>query len=426
MQKILILGAGKSATVLIEFLLEQAERHDLFVSVADADRGLASAKVGNAGRGACLEIRPGDTGQIGELVSGADLVISMLPPSLHMHVAAACLNHGRHFLNASYLTDEIRALDKAARSSGLSFICEMGLDPGIDHMSAMDMIERIRKEGGRITAFRSHCGGLISPESDDNPWHYKISWNPRNIIRAGSDGAAYLRDGKEIHIPYPDLFDPGQLVDVPGHGTWSWYANRDSLSYIPVYGLDGLREFVRTTLRHPDFMLGWQLMVASKLTDERERYDTSGMTTRDYFIRHGLALDNLDPKRRDMFAYLGAGDAEPLPEGIHSSADILQWLLERKLALGDKDRDMIIMLHEIVFESAGKVRRHSAHLVVKGRDRNHTAMAMTVGLPLGIAALAILQGRIQRRGVSIPIYPEIYRILLPELERNGIAFTYTD
>ena len=424
MQKILVLGAGKSATVLIEFLLEHAGREDLFIHVADVDRQLSLAKVGNAERGSCIEIRPGDDQQTDELVSGTDLVISMLPPALHSPVASACLRHGKHFLNASYLTKDIRAMDGAARSAGLSFICEMGLDPGIDHMSAMEMIDRIRTKGGNITSFRSHCGGLISPESDDNPWHYKISWNPRNIVRAGADGAAYLLNGREVHIPYPALFDPRQLVEVPGHGSWSWYANRDSLSYITTYGLEGVREFIRTTLRHPDFVLGWQKMVEARVTDDRVRYETNGMTTRDFFRRHRIELAGMDPVLRGLFAFLGADAEEPLPGGLRSSADILQWLLERKLALGEKDRDMIIMLHEIGLVLQGKAGRHSAHLVVKGRDREHTAMALTVGLPLGIAAIAILQGRINRRGVSIPIHPDIYRVVLPELERNGITFTY--
>lgn len=425
MQKILILGAGRSATVLIEFLLERAERHNLFLQVADVDEGLASAKTGHHGRASSLAIRPGDASQIHELVSGADLVISMLPPALHFPVASACLQHGKHFLNASYLTEEIRGLDAAARSAGLSFHCEMGLDPGIDHMSAMEMIDRIRQQGGRIRSFRSHCGGLISPESDDNPWHYKVSWNPRNIVRAGCDGAAYLSDSREIHVPYPELFDPGHLVDIPGHGSWGWYANRDSLAYLATYGLSGVRDFIRTTLRHTDFMRGWQKVVAAKLTDDTQVFETSGMTTGDFFRHHGIALPALEGKLREQFYFLGAGSDEPLPVGKRTSADILQWIVERKLALGEQDRDMIIMLHEIGFESNGRMHNHSAHLVVKGRDRAHTAMALTVGLPLGIAAIGILEGRIQRTGVSIPIHPEIYRIVLPELERNGIAFTYT-
>jgi saccharopine dehydrogenase (NADP+, L-glutamate forming) len=294
-------------------------------------------------------------------------------------------------------------------------------------MSAMEMIDDIKAKGGQIHTFRSHCGGLISPESDDNPWHYKISWNPRNIVMAGKDGARYLKQGGQVFIPYGGLFDPGQTVDVPGHGKWSWYANRDSISYIPVYGLDGISNFVRTTLRHPDFAHGWSRIVALGLTNEDIRFDTTGMTTRSFFSKYadpspGVKWD--DPLTRSMFSYLGFFDDEPLPGGTYSAADIIQWMLERKLALAHTDRDMIIMLHEIGYRLDGKDHVVTAHMVAKGTDQQHTAMAATVGLPLAIAAVNILNGKINCPGVSIPLSANIYGIILPELEKKGLGFIY--
>lgn len=425
MQNILVLGAGKSATILIEYLLSRATANDLFIRVADADPVVAQSKIAGHERAEALPITPGDADQLERYIKSSDLVVSMLPPPLHPTVARACLRNRKHFLNASYLTPEIKALDEEARAKGLTFICEMGLDPGIDHMSAMEMIDGIRNKGGKVSSFRSHCGGLISPESDNNPWHYKISWNPRNIVMAGSDGARYLEDGKTVFVEYPNLFDPAQTVSIPGHNNWSWYANRDSLSYIGTYGLEGVHDFVRTTLRHPDFAFGWKHIVTAGLTRVDDAVETGGITTRQFFSRHGIDGSEKG-KLHEMFAHLGAYSDEALPSGMHSSADVLQWILERKLALSGSDKDMIIMLHEIGYEMNGAQHYRSAHLVVKGDDQQHTAMARTVGMPLAIAAIGILNGTIHLPGVTIPVHREIYEKVLPELEANGICFTYAD
>jgi saccharopine dehydrogenase-like NADP-dependent oxidoreductase len=431
MQQILILGAGKSATILIQTLLHEAEQRDLYIHVADVSEELIHAKTGRHPRSISHVINPGDPGSLEKIItqSNANLVISMLPPTLHPQVALICVKMKKHFLNASYLIPEIQALDTEAKAAGLTFICELGLDPGIDHMSAMEMIDEIRSKGGRVTRFHSHCGGLISPESDTNPWHYKISWNPRNIVMAGSDGAAYLENGQEHFVPYNQLFNPGQCVNVPEHGSWSWYANRDSISYISKYGLIGVKDFVRTTLRHPDFCHGWKHIVDLKLTNDSDKSHITGMTTRSFFELHSNAFAEkswADPLTRNLFSYLGFFEDEPLPEGEYSSADLLQWILERKFALAPTDKDMIIMLHEIEYELNGKIQKRSAYMVVKGKDQQNTAMAITVGLPLAIAAMYILEGKISKPGVSIPLYPEIYSVIIPELEKRGIGFKYND
>jgi saccharopine dehydrogenase-like NADP-dependent oxidoreductase len=494
MKHILVLGAGKSSTVLIEYLLSQATTDNWHIHVADVQLALAQTKTGNHPRASCSAIDPNDDNTTDALIARADLVISLLPPHLHLVIAKKCLSFGKHFLNASYVSAEMKELDAMAKAKGLTFLCEMGLDPGIDHMSAMEIMDGIRSNGGSINSFRSHCGGLIAPESDDNPWHYKISWNPRNIILAGKDGAAYRENGKDINIDYSLLFDPARKVDVPGMGPYAWYPNRDSLSYIDTYHLEGIQTFIRTTLRHPDFCFGWKNLVDLKLTDESVIYDTDGMTLSAFFQIHfdrfGFSewlqetlsarfkntkdyLENLihiiesehtllpEGKTRDEFLivdekgslqdmsmdavktetasgiasqmheanlsltqlfFLGLDSDEMINKGRCSAADILQWVIEKKLALKTGDKDMIIMLHEIGYTVDGQHKSISSSLVVKGKDEVHTAMAQTVGLPLGIAAKLIVTGEIQMHGVLIPIHKEIYEKVLPELEKNGIVF----
>ncbi|HSF46143.1 MAG TPA: saccharopine dehydrogenase C-terminal domain-containing protein, partial [Chitinophagaceae bacterium] len=363
---------------------------------------------------------------------------------LHIKVARKCVQLKKHFLNASYLTPDIQSLDEEARSSGITILVEMGLDPGIDHMSAMEMIHDIRKQGGRIFMFRSHCGGLISPESDNNPWRYKISWNPRNIILAGKDGANYLSNSQICHVQYGELFDAERTVEVPGFGKWAWYPNRDSLPYIGKYALQGVEDFVRTTLRHPDFAAGWSKLVSLGLTDETTRSNTNGVSVKDYFRPYLLGMDNWSPLEQEQFRFLELERDDLLNMGVVSPADVLQSIVEKKLALAANDKDMIIMLHEIGYydddsfgeasaeeriggsQLAKRVVYKKASLVVKGEDAVHTAMAKTVGLPLAIAVRNILNGKITRRGVSIPVHPEIYEIVLRDLEKKGIVFTITE
>jgi saccharopine dehydrogenase-like NADP-dependent oxidoreductase len=210
----------------------------------------------------------------------------MLPPTLHFLVAKDCLQFSRHLLTASYVDEPIKELQKEIDAKGILFLCEMGLDPGIDHMSAMRIIDGIHEKGGKITSFKSHCGGLVAPESDNNPWHYKISWNPRNIVLAGKAGAHYKQDGKEIRLTYEELFSGDNYAKVPGIGYLGWYPNRDSLSYTSLYGLGNADTFIRTTLRHPDFMYGWKNVVDLHLTNEEPAYESNGKSLATVFKEH--------------------------------------------------------------------------------------------------------------------------------------------
>jgi saccharopine dehydrogenase (NADP+, L-glutamate forming) len=427
MHHILVLGAGKSATTLIESLLQDAYHQNWYVHVADVQLDVAEKKISGYDRAAAYRIEPNAPEQLNKLISMADAVISMLPPPLHAKVAVKCLAHRKHFLNASYLTPELLALDAQAKEAGLTFLVEMGLDPGIDHMSAMEMIHDIQDRGGTITSFRSHCGGLISPESDDNPWHYKISWNPRNIVMAGKDGAHYFSGGQVCHIPYHELFNPDRTVHIPGLGNYAWYPNRDSIPYINTYGLTTVSDFVRTTLRHPDFSAGWRKIVELGLTSETKSINTDTLSFDQFLLQYLGDIEALGHPLKEQFSFLLTHTHSPMHMGMMAPADILQVLLENKLALGDGDRDMIVMLHELEYQLPGsdQVLKKNASLVVKGKDPVHTAMARTVGLPLSIAVRNILNGKIHRKGVFIPVYPDVYRIVLRDLEQKGISFTVT-
>ncbi len=286
MKQILLFGAGKSATVLIDYLKDIGLEHKWKVIVADENLALAQEKVGAHPYVTAVKADVENEVERGKLVRQADVVISLLPPSLHFLVALSCLDLKKHLLTASYVDEKIKSLQQEIEASDILFLCEMGLDPGIDHMSAMDIIERIRRADGTITSFKSHCGGLVAPESDDNPWHYKISWNPKNVILAGKTGAIYKEDGAIKQIPYEQLFDANNIVEVPGTVLWSWYPNRDSLSYIPLYSLENANTFIRTTLRHPEFCFGWKNMVDLQLTSEVAEYDTNGMTVAGFFKQH--------------------------------------------------------------------------------------------------------------------------------------------
>jgi saccharopine dehydrogenase-like NADP-dependent oxidoreductase len=496
MKNILVLGAGKSATCLIEYLIKESAINGWQLTVADSNINNALAKTGNASHTWAVALDAENETERNQLIAASDIVISLLPPSLHFLVAQDCLQFGKNLLTASYVDDRISVLQTKIAQKGLLFLCEMGLDPGIDHMSAMQLIHRIKAGNGNITSFKSHCGGLVAPESDDNPWHYKISWNPRNVVMAGKTGAIF-KDQSAIHqVNYEQLFDASRVINVPGLGYLAWYPNRDSLSYIPVYQLNEAGTFIRTTLRYPEFCFGWKNVIELKLTDETVQYDTDGMTLAAFYQAHfakygfsewiekqltarftqtkqlleklqqlleaeqdagteerkelqdfmmiddnGKLLDvNLDEVKTQAAAtvagqmheanlsmkqlfFLGMDDDETvINKGMCSAADVLQFSLERKLALQEADKDMIVMMHEIEFEQDGKNRKVESHLIVKGEDNIRTAMAKTVGLPLGIAAKLVLQGKIQLTGLHIPVMAEIYEPVLAELEQLGVKF----
>lgn len=424
---IVVFGAGKSATVLISYLGRICQAKNWTCTIADKDLKSLEKKISGypslQANGLSIENEAERRG----LIRTADIVISLLPPGLHFWVAQDCVALRKNLLTASYLDAQIKSLESAINEAGLLFIGEMGLDPGIDHMSAMQIIEEIKEKGGTIHSFKSHCGGLIAPESDNNPWHYKISWNPRNIVTAGKAGAVYIENGTHVDIPYEKIFvDCGQLA-IPEIGTLAYYPNRDSLSYIPLYQLENAKTFVRTTLRYASFCTGWEKMVAAQLTSDEAIINTDGLSYADFFSshlnKHKVNLDTADLK--EQFNFLGLNNPALINKGEMSTAQLLQEILEEKWKLATGDKDLIVMLHEFEYTLNQQKFTLNSSLVVKGDDELRTAMAKTVGLPLGIAAVLILENKIQLKGLHIPIVKEIYEPVLAELAKEGIAFNET-
>lgn len=429
MKNILVFGAGKSATCLIGYLCDASEKNNWLMVVCDADLQLAQSKISGCKNAKAVSIDASDEGNRIELIKEADIVISMLPPHLHFLVANDCLNFSKHLLTASYIDEKIKKLNKQIEAKGLLFLCEMGLDPGIDHMSAMKIFDQIKKQGGKIISFKSHCGGLVSPESDDNPWHYKITWNPANIVMAGSSGAIYKLNGSTVTIPYQKVFVDNEVVNVPGLFPLAWYPNRDSLTYIDTYGLKDADTFIRTTLRHASFCRGWNLIVNAGLTDLNDYDEIKNCKTyKEWFLQKSnnwkavIIDDTNQTEFEEQAIYLGLTSSDNIKPPIKNSALLLQNILEQKLAMQPHDKDMIVMLHEIDYEIGGEKKSIKSCLIVKGDDEQRTAMAKTVGLPLGIAAKLILQGKIKLTGLHIPVAKEIYEPVLAELELNQIKF----
>lgn len=417
LKTILLFGAGKSATVLIDYLMATAKSREWGLIIADADINLILQKTKGDPIAHAVAIDVTDGQSRREWIEQANVVISMMPPALHQLVARDCLALGKHLLTASYLDPAIQAMEPEVKAKGLLFLGEMGLDPGIDHMSAMRIIDACRNRNEPILSFKSHCGGLVAPESDDNPWHYKISWNPRNVVLAGQSGAEYLWNGELKQVDYAQLFLAGSEVQVDQLPPLAWYPNRDSLSYIPIYGLETAHTFLRTTLRYPQFCLAWNAIVQAGLANENLSVETGSS-----FMHWSAPIQSfITPSILPALEFLGLFSTEIVPASLTHSAAVLQYLLERKLVMQPHDKDMVVMLHE--FETEHHFLQSS--LVVKGEDALRTAMAKTVGLPLGIAASLLLQDKLNISGVHIPIHASIYEPVLLELEQHGIRFTET-
>ena len=439
MKKILLFGAGKSATILIDYLLANAEKENWLLTVVDADIKLAQSKVGTSSFGKVISFDINNVAEKNNYIMSSDIVISMLPPTLHFAVAKSCIENKKNLLTASYIDEDIRKLQNEIEKNNLLFLYEIGLDPGIDHMSAMQMIDRIHAENGRVTSFKSHCGGLVAPESDDNPWHYKISWNPRNILLAGKAGAVYYNKGIKIEVPYKLVFKNCPELNVENLEPLAWYPNRDSVSYMKLYELEKTETFIRTTLRYAAFCRGWDKIIQLGLTDTEDGEELKGIKKINEWFSHKVSKlkpgemnwrkflelyvdEKFHNELTNQMNYLGIFESIDIPASFNSSADIMQYIIETKLSLKPEDKDMIVMLHEIEYEIDKHKFNIESNLVVKGENSLRTAMAKTVGLPLGIAAKFILNGTIQLTGLLIPTAKEIYEPVLKELENYTIKF----
>ncbi len=432
---VLLLGAGKSSIYIMEYLTQQGIR--LIVVDRDPDRQPFGEVNPDLLEFVAIDLN--HTEELVQLVEKSDLVISMLPAQLHKEVAIICMEYNRNMVTASYVAEDLRQLDDAVRRKGLLFVKEVGLDPGIDHMTAMRTMDGLRKEGNRIILFESFTGGLAAPRAANNLWHYKFTWNPWNVVMAGQGGTArFLQEGRNKYIPYHKLFRRTEFLDIPGYGKFEGYANRDSIKYREVYGLGDALTLFRGTIRRVGFSKAWNMLIQLGLTDHSFTIEnTDQLSFRDYLnlflpyspndsvelkVRHYLKIDQ-DDSTWEKLVELGLFDHHqyfPMKSG--TPAELLLHILKQVWVLGEDETDMIVMYHKFGFEKAGLKRQIDSYMVVEGKDHSHTAMALTVGLPVALTAERMLRNSIPLKGIHIPTSQELYEPIVPKLEEFGIRF----
>ena len=439
MRKILIIGSGKSSSYLIKYLLSKSEKENLFIIIADKYIAKTKALLNNHSNSKALKLDVFDNVSRAKEILAADIVISMLPARFHLMVAKDCIKHSKNMLTASYISDEMLALNNKAIEKDIVIMNEIGLDPGIDHMSAMKVIDHIKEKNAKITLFESYTGGLIAPESDNNLWNYKFTWNPRNVVLAGQGGPAkFVEQGHKKYIPYNKLFKRTQKLEVKNYGSFEGYANRDSLKYREIYGLEDIKTLCRGTIRKVGFSESWDVFVQLGMTDDSYTIENSmDMTFRD-FVDLFLPYSAKDKVELKLQKLLNISESEPiwsklLEIDLFSSqktitidkatpAQILEFILCKSWSLDPNDKDMIVMTHKFIYELNNKKYQIDSNMVCIGEDQTYTAMAKTVGLPLAIATLAILNSKITVKGVQLPVNKAIYNPILKELIDYGIEF----
>ncbi len=443
MRTILIIGAGRSASSLIQYLLEKSTSENLHITIADLSLELARFKTNGHPNATPIALDIFDGEQRRAEIQKADLVISMLPAHLHIEAARDCITYKKHLVTASYISEAMMALDQQVKDNNLVFMNEIGLDPGIDHMSAMKVIDSIREKGGKMLLFESFCGGLVAPESDNNLWNYKFTWAPRNVVLAGQGGAAkFLQEGTYKYIPYQKLFRRTEFLEIEGYGRFEAYANRDSLKYKSVYGLDDILTLYRGTIRRVGYSRAWNSFVQLGMTDDSYAIDNSENLTYREFVNLYLPYHASDSVESKLRLALGIEQDDELWDklleldlfnphkttGIANAtpAQLLEKILSDKWSLEPHDKDMIVMYHKFGFEINGEKKQVDSKMVCLGDDQTYTAMAKTVGLPVAMAAIRILNGQITTPGVQIPISREVYEPILAELETFGVHFMETE
>tara|TARA_X000000950_G_scaffold45279_2_gene51425 strand:- start:802 stop:2133 length:1332 start_codon:yes stop_codon:yes gene_type:complete len=438
MKKILVIGSGRSSTSLIKYLLDNSDLEKWTVTVVDFNLKLAESKIGNHPNGFSYQLDANDDVKRKEYIKSSDVVISMLPAHMHFKVLKDSVDCGVHVITPSYITDEIKTLNENALKNKVLVLNELGLDPGIDHMSAKKLIDQVKANGGDVKGFESYTGGLVAPESDDNPWNYKFTWNPRNVVLAGQGGSAkFIKEGKYKYIPYHKLFRRTEIIDIPGYGKFEGYPNRDSLKYRSIYELDDISTMYRGTLRKVGFCRAWNIFVQLGATDDSYIVEGSEtMTNREFInsflkfntydsvelkLRHYLRIEQ-DDYMWEKLVWLGIFEDKKIGLKDASPAQILQKILQEKWTLSPQDKDMIVMWHRVTYTLDKIEKELISHMAYIGKDSNITAMSDTVGLPLGIATKMLLNGSIKTRGVVLPLDKQIYDPILKELKQYGIDF----
>ena len=438
MKRIFVIGAGRSSSTLINYFLDNAIDEDWEIVLADMDLDLAKSKVNGSSRGKAIEFNAMDPLSREKEIAASDIVISMLPARMHIEVVKDCIRLKKDIITPSYITDEMKALHNDAEDAGILIMNEIGLDPGIDHMSAKKILDEIEEMGGEIKGFESFTGGLVAPESDNNPWNYKFTWNPRNVVLAGQGGAAkFIQEGQYKYIPYNKLFRRTEIIEIEGYGKFEGYANRDSLRYRSIYGLENIPTIFRGTLRKIGFCRAWNMFVQLGCTDDSYIVEGSEEMTNREFINSFLAYnshDSVELKFRyhlgieqddyiwEKLTWLGIFDNKKIGLKNATPAKILQKILEDKWSLEPNDKDMIVMWHKLNYLLNGEQKEIRSHMIYIGKDQTYTAMSDTVGLPVAICAKMILQNKINLKGVHLPIHKEVYEPILNELEKFGVQF----
>lgn len=433
MKKILILGAGLVARPLVRYLLDQP---DVEVEVASRTVSKAMKLINSHPRGKAKELNLKDKEALRKEISKSDIVISMVPYIFHPKVAKYCIDYQKNMVTASYVSEVMKNLDGEAKRAGITILNEVGLDPGIDHMEAMRIIHDVEQKGGEILSFTSYCGGLPAPEANTNPFGYKFSWSPLGVLLAGKNSAQFLKDGQQIFIPPENLFSSYSIINIEGLGEFEAYPNRNSLPYIELYGIRSTKTMLRGTLRYKGWCPTIKKMVELGLLDEKKK-DWTGMTYRD-FIRALMKESSEKDLKKILSSYLNIDEDsdvikrfewlsllgnDPLPLTKGSPLEILGAKMLEKLQYEEGERDMIILQHTFIASYGdGRKEKITSTLVDFGIPHGNTSMARTVGLPAAIGTRLILEGKIKRKGVQIPIVPEIYEPILKELKELGISF----
>ena len=439
MRKILIVGAGKSSPYLIKYLLDKSQEEELLIHITDLDTNHIK-KYQKYENCKVSPINISSEKEREEFISESDLVISMLPARFHIILAKSCLKLKRNLLTASYVSEEMKTLTDDIKNSELLFLNEMGLDPGIDHMSAKKIIDELVANGAKINSFKSYTGGLIAPESDNNKWNYKFTWNPRNVVLAGQGiPAKYIENNKYKYIPYNRLFKNTEKIKIEKYGQFEVYPNRDSLKYKEIYSLNNIKTMIRGTIRKVGFSESWNMFVKLGLTNDSFRISNSeNMSYKEYVncflpyddklsieekLQRVLSISKGDEKWEKIKEIDILSSNKKIPLKNASPAQILEYILKDAWKLEKKDKDMIVMYHEFGYEtSLGENEKIISTMVCKGKDDTYTAMAKTVGLPLAISSILLLNNKINLTGIHTPIDKEIYNPVLKELEANGINF----
>jgi len=441
MKKILVLGAGLSASSLIRYLLQHSEENNWEIRVVDRDPELVKRKLDNHKNGLALVFDALNPIERFPQIQEVDLVISMLPAKFHIDVARDCLKAKKHLITPSYISPEMKALNEEVKNAGLIFMNEIGVDPGIDHMSAMKIMDEIKENGGDLLGFKSYCGGLMAPGSDNNPWHYKFTWNPRNVVLAGQGTAQYIDRGQYKFIPYGQIFQRIEYVTVDAIGTFEGYANRDSLSYREIYGIEDIPTMERGTLRCKGFCPAWNIFVQLGMTDDSYTFPHSEVQTRRSFLNAFLTYDEsktVETKFREFCATNGVDSIEQfefldlfngtelLGKENATPAQLLELILVDKWKLEPNDKDMLVMVHKFEYEKNGKRYEVQSSMINVGEDQLYTSMSNTVGLPVAICAKHMLNGNFTTTGVQVPIAKDVYTLILDELSDLGILFNETE